>query len=389
MSSPKNRFWRVKLALLVLSTLLGVVALETAVRVAGLDNPILWEPDPRLGWHHVPRTRAHWTEEGDGHVRINTLGFRDAERSVRKESGVFRIAVFGDSTTEALQVDLEQTFCQLLEKRLNQRGIRAEVLNFGVSGYGSLQEYPLYSERGREFNPDLVLQAIFLDNDVADGDRRLATSQRGAPFLEDTPEPEFSVDYSAAVASAANYAREPVHTVRKLSAMYRMVSARRNKRASMSELAVTREAGGQVPRRFLLYQQPRPPEWQHAWQRFERVVARFADTVKRDGSTFALISVPAGQVVHPQVWQQLMKEYPAMSSRAWDLRLPEMDLRRFAENHHIPLIAPLDDFVRAASTDPLFFQQIGHLTPRGHDLMAAAVEATLVERGLLPPAPVK
>ena len=218
MSSPKNRFWRVKLALLVLSTLLGVVALETAVRVAGLDNPILWEPDPRLGWHHVPRTRAHWTEEGDGHVRINTLGFRDAERSVRKESGVFRIAVFGDSTTEALQVDLEQTFCQLLEKRLNQRGIRAEVLNFGVSGYGSLQEYLLYSERGREFNPDLVLQAIFLDNDVADGDRRLATSQRGAPFLEDTPEPEFSVDYSAAVASAANYAREPVHTVRKLSA---------------------------------------------------------------------------------------------------------------------------------------------------------------------------
>ena len=84
-----------------------------------------------------------------------------------------------------------------------------------------------------------------------------------------------------------------------------------------------------------------------------------------------------------------MKEYPAMSSRAWDLRLPEMDLRRFAENHHIPLIAPLDDFVRAASTDPLFFQQIGHLTPRGHDVMAAAVEATLVERGLLPPAPVK
>ena len=187
MSSPKNRFWRVKLALLVLSTLLGVVALETAVRVAGLDNPILWEPDARLGWHHVPKTRAHWTEEGDGHVRINTLGFRDAERSVRKESGVFRIAVFGDSTTEALQVDLEQTFCQLLEKRLNQRGIRAEVLNFGVSGYGSLQEYLLYSERGREFNPDLVLQAIFLDNDVADGDRVAAAgtalamnpSQRG------------------------------------------------------------------------------------------------------------------------------------------------------------------------------------------------------------------
>jgi lysophospholipase L1-like esterase len=154
----------------------------------------------------------------------------------------------------------------------------------------------------------------------------------------------------------------------------------------MMELQVALNANGQVPRRYLLYAEPLAREWEEAWQTFERVLTRLSDTVRRDGKTFAVLSVPAGQVVRPEVWQQLVNSYPAMASRKWDVLSAEKRLRLLTERQQIPLIAPLDAFVQAASTDPLFFQQVGHLTPRGHEVMAAALDAALAERGLVPAA---
>jgi lysophospholipase L1-like esterase len=377
------RLWLAKITVLGLSILFGGLAIEAFLRVSGRDRPLLWEPDPQLGWHHIPGASLHWVEEGDGHVQINALGFRDTERALEKDHGVFRIAVFGDSTTEAVQVDLEQTFTRLLEKRLQRCGRRVEVLNFGVSGYGPLQEYLLYLSRGKQFAPDLVLEGVFLDNDVADGDRRLATGQRGAPFLEPASKGEFAIDDSAAVASSLSYTREPVHTLRRYSAIYRMLRAGRS--ASLSELASGLGATGSAepPKRFLLYSDPLSREWEEAWEAFERVITRFAATVRQDGATFALVSVPAGQVVHPQVWRQLLQQHPAMSARQWDVLSAEKRLRLLAERHNIPLIAPLDVFIDNISTGPLFFKEIGHLTPRGHEVMADALDAALAEQGLV------
>src|SRR5262249_50026530 len=99
---------------------------------------------------------------------------------------------------------------------------------------------------------------------------------------------------------------------------------------------------------------------------------------------FAVVSIPAGQVVYPEVWKHLMSEYPAMAARQWDLLSAEKRLRLLADRHQIPLVAPLDRFVQGSSADSLFFHQIGHLTPRGHEMMAAAIDAALTERGLVP-----
>ena len=380
----KTSLWLARFIALGLSVALALVAIEILVRATGRDRPQLWRPDPKLGWRHVPDARMHWTDEGDGHVTINSLGFRDVERRLTKNADVIRIAVLGDSTTEAVQVDIEQTFCQLLEQRLRQRGVRSEVMNFGVSGYGPLQSYLLYTEDVRRFAPDLVLLATFTDNDVADVRRSLASSQRGAPFLKDAAaEGEFDIDYSAAVSATESYGREPVHTIRRVSALYRMLSAGRQASLGRSASQAGLEATQQVPRRFLLYEEPLGAEWEHAWRTFERVVTRLADTVAQDDVRFAIVSMPAGQVVYPDVWAQLVKEYPAMSTRRWDVLSAEHRLRAIAAAHHIELIEPLDAFVRETSGPPLFFDRIGHLTPRGHEVMARALEAALTERELL------
>ena len=49
----------------------------------------------------------------------HSLGYRDVEHTREKPPGVFRIAVLGDSMTEARQVSIADTFCKQLEKRLS------------------------------------------------------------------------------------------------------------------------------------------------------------------------------------------------------------------------------------------------------------------------------
>lgn len=79
-------------------------------------------------------------------IRINSKGFRDLERETTNPADVFRIAVLGDSFAKAFQVPVDNTFWAVLEREINNSrcnalgGKTAEVLNLGVSGYGTAQE---------------------------------------------------------------------------------------------------------------------------------------------------------------------------------------------------------------------------------------------------------
>src|SRR5262245_37917463 len=200
MPTPKRTLLIFKFVTLGVSLLLAFLCIEILVRVSGNDRPLAWRPDPQRGWRQIPGAKLRWTEEGDGLVEINALGLRDRERTIAKKPGTYRIAVFGDSMTEAVQVNLEQTYTQLLEKRLRDHGWNVEVINFGVSGYSPLQGYLTFEIAGKAFQPDLVLHAVFTDNDIADCVRSLAAGQVGAPFVVDDESSVLDIDYSGAIA---------------------------------------------------------------------------------------------------------------------------------------------------------------------------------------------
>lgn len=376
--------WLGRLALLATSVATLLLGIEMFIRIAGMDSSLLWQPDPYLGWSHIPGAKRHWTEEGDGWVEINALGMRDVERTVAKGHGVFRIAVFGDSVTEAVQVNVDQTFCQILESRLRARGIRAEVLNFGVNGYSPLQEYLLYQTHGKAFEPDVVIHAVFLDNDIADGDRMLASGDRGAPFIIDSSSGTLTVDHSLAEASHLQYTRQPVYALRRVSATYRAVSAVRSawRQRRFASAATTSNTG--IPRRYLLYETPVSDRWQRAWGGFERIVSQFAREVRAEGAKYVILSATAGQIVNESAWTGLLDAYPAMRQRRWQLLAPDGRLRELAAKEGLDLITSFEAFRRSAGQGSMFFGQVGHLTPHGHEIMAATVEEALVGRGLLP-----
>src|SRR5439155_17412844 len=77
--------------------------------------------------------------------------------------GKFRILVLGDSFTEGLQVEQDETFPKLLEQRL---GDGVEVLDAGVSAYGTDSELLFWESEGWKYRPDLVLLAFNTGNDI-------------------------------------------------------------------------------------------------------------------------------------------------------------------------------------------------------------------------------
>ncbi len=89
----------------------------------------------------------------------------------------------GDSFVWGASVDQQNTMPLLLEKRLRDGGGRkVEVLNFGMGGYGTDQEWLLYREVVRRYVPDLVLLAFFYSNDFWNNCEEVS-SRRAKPYF--------------------------------------------------------------------------------------------------------------------------------------------------------------------------------------------------------------
>ena len=73
--------------------------------------------------------------------------------------------MLGDSFTWGYGVADDEVFTEVLEHNLAERGTRCEVINTGVSGWGTDQEYLFLTDEGFKYEPDLVVVAFFLFND--------------------------------------------------------------------------------------------------------------------------------------------------------------------------------------------------------------------------------
>ncbi len=130
----------------------------------------------------------------------------DVEHELDKPEGAYRIAVLGDSYIEALQLPIEEGFAQQLEPFLQRRlkGQRVEVINLRVSGIGPARYYRMLEVKGLRYKPDLVVMAVFPENDVWDSHPAYSdavfkpfSAIRGAGTLKYLPPQTAGLDHDA------------------------------------------------------------------------------------------------------------------------------------------------------------------------------------------------
>src|SRR5437763_13084370 len=169
------RTWRRRLLLVLFGVVFGLALVEIGLRLIGFSYPEFYGADARRGYSLRPGMEGWYRKEGESYVRINSDGLRDREHAKAKPPNTIRIAVLGDSFVEALQVPYEQSFCAMLEQQLNScpaaAGRKFEVINFGVSGYGTAQELITQRNNVWQYSPDIVLLAVTTNNDITDNSR--------------------------------------------------------------------------------------------------------------------------------------------------------------------------------------------------------------------------
>ena len=84
--------------------------------------------------------------------------------SQNPQEGIARIALFGDSFTHGDGVLFDQTWGALLQENLREKGINAEVLNFGVGGYGMDQAFLRWEKDGKRYQPGIVVFGLQPEN---------------------------------------------------------------------------------------------------------------------------------------------------------------------------------------------------------------------------------
>ncbi len=159
----------------MLGVVLACIVTEVFVLVVYGEQPKFPRHVVEAEWglrYNEPEARyRHKSADVNIRFRINAQGMRaDHDYSYTKPEGVKRIVSLGDSFTIGYEVDVEQCFSSVLERELDDAGIRVEVLNCGVSGFSNAEEC-LYLERElMKYEPDLVLVS-FYGNDLVDNVR--------------------------------------------------------------------------------------------------------------------------------------------------------------------------------------------------------------------------
>ncbi|TKB76745.1 MAG: hypothetical protein E8D45_05820, partial [Nitrospira sp.] len=114
----------------------------------------------------------------------NSQGFRGTrEYAVVKPPGVFRIVALGDSTTLGHGVEDDETFSAVLERQLSASR-PTEVLNMGVSGFGTAEELIQLREVGLRYQPDLVVLGYWPNDPYNNVVSRLFRVEGGAAVRE-------------------------------------------------------------------------------------------------------------------------------------------------------------------------------------------------------------
>lgn len=175
-------------SLILVGVFLGALISEIVVRLLDMSpKPIPSVPveiyklseNPQIAYEYLPNI-----EYRKGY-KFNEEGLRDRTYPLEKTPKTIRIIVLGDSTTAGNGVDnIDDVYVKQLERLLNLRyeNVTFQVLNFGVSGYHTLQEVELLRTKGLKYKPDYVLLG-FCVNDFdlnVDGNiyERLLTSNK-------------------------------------------------------------------------------------------------------------------------------------------------------------------------------------------------------------------
>lgn len=384
MSPKQKRLWRKRVLLTLFSILFAFMVAEVFLRVIGYSYPLLYVADYDRGVALRPGAAGMYQREGQNYVSINSAGLRDREHSKAKPPDTVRIALLGDSYCEALQVPLEQTFWWLLQQKLEAcnafPGKKVEIINFGVSGYGTGQELITFEKHAREYAPDIVLLLVTTGNDITDNREALKLTdeipyyvfRNGELTLDNSFLESKSFRWHASAANRfTEWFRDHLRTVQLLYFVHMVAKQKlsdwRNQRPTTDQTpAATQTAPAAKPPIDvvnMIYLEPADENWREAWRVTEALIEKLNGEVRATGAKFLMVlGTNTIQVAPDPAVRQRFLDYLG----ARDLLYPNRRLRTLGDNDQIDLLDLVPPMQAYAEQHRAFLHGFGKDLGNGH-----------------------
>ncbi|HEV2882819.1 MAG TPA: SGNH/GDSL hydrolase family protein [Pyrinomonadaceae bacterium] len=391
----------VKLAMALCAIIFALLIAEIALRIGGYSYPVFYTPDTVRGFALRPGVSGWYRKEGEAYVRINSDGLRDREHAKQKPPNTLRIALLGDSFSEALQVPLEDAYWMVMEERLQgcrafNEGKRVEVINFGVSGYGTAQELLTLREHAWDYSPDIVMLAITTNNDITDNARALKKTDEipyfvyrdGQLTLDDSfrHTRTFSLRHSA-VSHAGRWLREHLRVIQAFHEGHYMLknylAALRAPAAPPAAPAPKPASGANAPATNataqwendtiananelgldnLIYSEPTDAARREAWRVTEGLLRLMRDEVRARGARFLVATLSSGVQVHPRP-----EARAAFLARvgATDIFYPDTRLKSLGDREGFTVLTLAPSLQQYAEQHQVFLHGFGNRLGNGH-----------------------
>jgi hypothetical protein len=392
------RPWLGTILLLLFGVVLALGLCEIGLRLAGIEYPHFYAFEPVAGIGLRPGVKGYWLKEGGGYVSVNREGWRDREHALAKPPNTLRIAVLGDSFAEAMQVNQDEGFCEVMEKALqgcgDLRGRQVEVLNFGIAGFGTAQELLTLKHRVWQYAPDIVLLAFTSGNDLADNSPVLNRKDSvpffvlkdGRPVLDDSRTRQAEKVWRAIEAKRNWLGRFYIWRhdhVRVLQVLDYAQEVLRD----WWMAKVTGEATGGVKQGAVgagmfvdIYHAPRDQVWKDAWQVTEALLLKIRDEVVQKGARFGVVVMSNDIQVNPD---KAIGKKLAGNPGVEDVFYPDHRVERLCQSHGIAVLLLAPGFQKYAYRDHIFLHGFktsfrntlgsGHWNRDGHRLAGETI----------------
>jgi hypothetical protein len=362
---------RKEITLLAVSTGIAIIVCELFLRIflpqiSNHEN--LFDYDAALGWKFVPNGKGLVIYPGGirNPVETNSMGFRDRAPSADKKR---KILVLGDSFVSNISVKDNEVFTEIMEEQLE----KYDVQNFGVSGYGQVQEYLLLQKWIKTIKPDIVLLIIFVQNDFTDNigphwryTRPYATLETEDSILVIHPQPKNQQGKNAKD-SLGIFSQSHVN------------------------ILITRSLNKFFPERDSSYTPPEfytcesPPSESHnlRFRIMEELLLKIANLGKENDVPVVFALAPSNVQIEDELWEAFVKKNQK-NQKKYLRSLPNNRLMEFARRNHLLMLDFFPPLLQESKKKVKLYHHVEqHWTKEGNRVAANALLNFLESKSLL------
>jgi hypothetical protein len=328
------------------------------------EHKKMFQYDSKLGWTFVPNKKGQiiFQNEVRHSIETNSRGFRD--NPVRKKpSNAKSILVIGDSFVSNISVDSEEVFTELIQTKLDDY----EVLNFGVNGYGQVQEFLMMKDWQNEIQPDILIVMIYIRNDFTDNTER--------KWLYNRPIAKWNEKNESIIIEPALNQINKTKQNWKLYQKSHLYNLLRRKilniitKFSLDTLTKNKLHDFTPPELYLCHnQQSTSTNVLH--QTMQQLLLKFETHAKEKGIPLVFALAPSIFQVEDKKWLSLLKN-EGLNPEEYSRTLPNDRLMKFAKTNGLNMVDLLPILRSETKKElPLYFAKEQHWTKEGNRVVA-------------------